>query len=248
LLQQVFFLFKNYPMSRDEFADDVYGKALYDYYQHGQAEALILHTSYGLKENMPVEWFFRDEEDFPELERIALGKVRGTTLDIGAGVGSHALNLYQRGINVCVMDNAWHCAKIMEQRGLPNVLHQSVWHPVYQRYDTILMLMNGIGLVGDISGLKRFLDLAKGMLKPGGQILFDSSDLSYLYPDKNIYQHPDLGIIRYQYKYRGMAGEPFLWLYIDFATLTYIASDKGWKARLLYEDPYAQYLASLSLY
>lgn len=235
-------------MPQDDFDDDVYGQALYDFFQHGQAEKLVLHTSYGLVEKMPVDWFFREEEDFPELERIALGKVKGKTLDIGAGAGSHAVYLYDRGFDVFAMDTSRYCAKIMKQRGLPNVLHQSVWHPIHQRYDTILMLMNGIGLVGDIPGLKRFLDLAKDLLKPGGHILFDSSDLSYLYPDKNIYEHPDLGIIQYQYKYRAIAGEPFFWLYIDFATLERIASDQGWKARLLYEDSYAQYLGSLSLY
>jgi len=43
--------------------------------------------------------------------------------------------------------------------------------------------MNGIGLVEDLNGLERFLSHTKLILKPGGQILMDSSDLIYLYQE-----------------------------------------------------------------
>jgi hypothetical protein len=234
-------------MSQEQSHPDVYGKALYDYYSQGHAEELILHTSYGETEHMPVDWFFRDEEDFPELERIALGAVRGKTLDIGAGTGSHAIYLYENGIDVWVMDSSAYCVMIMKERGLSQVKHQSVWLADGQRYDTLLMLMNGIGLVGTIDGLIRFLDIAKSYLNPGGCLLFDSSDLSYLYPDHDIMQKPELGEISYQYEYCGQLGEPFTWLYVDFTNLQRLARNAGWKARLLYEDPYAQFLAKLTL-
>jgi len=248
LLLKHYFLIITSQLIANHMTEDVYGKALHDFYTHGHADELILHTSYGDIESMPIDWFFRDEEDFPELERIALGNARGSTLDMGSGTGSHAVYLHEQGIDVWAMDSSLYCVHIMQQRGLTQVKHQSLWDPDHQRYDTILMLMNGIGLVGDLEGLSHFLEMAKSSLRPGGSILFDSSDLSYLYPDQDIMQHPDLGEIQYQYEYQGIRGDAFSWLYIDFTSMLKMAQAAGWRVRLLYEDPHAQYLASLSLY
>ena len=43
------------------------------------------------------------------------------------------------------------------------------------------MLMNGIGITGNLKRLKEFFLKAKRMLNHGGQIIFDSSDIDYLY-------------------------------------------------------------------
>lgn len=233
-------------MSDSKATSDVYGLALYDYYRYGKADELKLHTSYGEIEVMPVDWFFRDEGDFPELERIALGMAQGATLDIGAGAGSHAVFLYDKGVAIHTLDTSDYCVKIMRERGLPNVLHQSVWQPLPRRFDTLLLLMNGIGLVEDLSKLRSFFKIAHDRLNPGGRILLDSSDLSYLYDDQDVFARPELGKIQYQYEYRGVKGAKFSWLYVDFRTLKQIAEEEGWNARLIFEDTYAQYLAYLS--
>ena len=47
-----------------------------------------------------------------------------------------------------------------------------------------LLLMNGIGLCATLEGLQHFLQHAKGLLQAGGQLLFDSSDVAYLYNGK----------------------------------------------------------------
>lgn len=224
---------------------DVYGQALYDYFQQGEADKLILHTSYDRVEEMPVDWFFRDEEDFPPLEMTALEACRGKILDIGAGVGSHAVFLYEMGKEVHCLDQSTLCVEIMKARGLNPVYQQSLWEPLPHRYDTILMLMNGIGIVGNIEGLRKFLRIAHSLLLPGGQIIFDSSDLSYLYPDIRHSYNPYQGEISYQYEYKGMKGQWFSWLYIDPASMQKVAEEEGWKLRILAEDHNDQYLGKL---
>ena len=72
---------------------DIYGKALLDQFSGKRKSKLWLYNSYGHPEDMPVDIFFRAEADMPEMEIIALNRCRGKTLDIGAGVGSHALIL-----------------------------------------------------------------------------------------------------------------------------------------------------------
>ena len=47
-------------------------------------------------------------------------------------------------------------------------------------YDTILMLMNGSGIIGKLENLPDFFRKMKLLLRPGGCVLMDSSNLSYL--------------------------------------------------------------------
>lgn len=232
-------------MLNDEDNPDVYGRALHDYYRRGYASKLKLYTSYGKREIMPVDWFFREEEDFPELEWKALEKVKGSVLDIGAGAGSHAVYLADHGYEVHTLDSSAFCARIMRERGLPFVYQQSLWEPIDKRFDTLLMLMNGIGLVGRLEGLRHFLAYSRRLLRPGGQIIFDSSDLSYLYPEQKLSLYPYLGEIYYMYEYQGKKGRPFNWLFIDPQTMKKYAAESGWKMNIIFEDSQEQYVAVL---
>ena len=110
----------------------------------------------------------------------------------------------------------------------------------------LLLLMNGIGLVSNIDGLKRFLTHAKTLLNPGGQLLFDSSDVAYMY-DNGIPELPHYyGEVQCRYCYKRMKTDWFTWLYIDQQKLQTIASELGWKMELLYEDGDDQYLVRLT--
>jgi len=139
------------PTSRSLSLPDVYGRALTDYYYGQPTEPLWVHTSYGTREEMPVDWFFRKPEDFPTLEQYALSLCQGSVLDIGAGVGSHTLALQQQGLEVLAIEKSSLACRIMQERGVEHCLATS-----YKKYqgppvDTLLLMMNGIGLVGSLS-------------------------------------------------------------------------------------------------
>ena len=51
--------------------------------------------------------------------------------------------------------------------------------------DTILMLMNGSGIIGRLENMPAFFQRMKMLLRPGGCILMDSSDLRYLFEDED---------------------------------------------------------------
>ena len=100
---------------------DVYGEALDDYFVHQEEKfPLILHTSYGDQDEMPVEVFFRAAEDFPELEFIGLSLCDGRVLDVGAGVGGHSLYLQEKGFDVDALEISQTACHIMQQRGVQN--------------------------------------------------------------------------------------------------------------------------------
>ncbi|RZK49577.1 MAG: methyltransferase domain-containing protein [Pedobacter sp.] len=225
---------------------DIYGQALSDYYYKNQPETLWLNNSYAEPEEMPVEVFFRGKEDMPELELKALSLCKGRILDVGAGVGSHALLLQEAGHDITAIDISEKAVEIMQARGVRNAYVQDILK-LNEKYDTLLFLMNGIGLTGTLKGLAAFLELAKSFLNPGGQLLFDSSDISYLYTAAPLPEHHYFGEIRFQYEYKGQIGKWFKWVYVDQVMLKQMTYAAGWQMEKLYEDGNDQYLVRLTL-
>lgn len=191
-----------------------------------------------------MEVYFRTEAEMPDLELLALSHCRGRILDIGAGAGSHALYLQERGVDVAAMDISGLAVQIMQERGVKLAIEQDIFGHAGEKYDTLLLLMNGIGLCGNIQQLRVFLRHARQLLCPGGQLLFDSSDIAYLYdgapPAGNYY-----GEVWYQYAYKGQKTDWFQWLYVDADTLIQIAAEEGWAIEILDEDDMDGYLARL---
>lgn len=224
---------------------DVFGKVLRDHYQERQKGKLWLHNSYGMPEDMPVDIFYRTKNELTELESMALELCEGKTLDIGAGVGSHALILQNQGIDVTAIEISESACDIMRKRGVKKVINTDVLQFESEQFDTLLMLMNGIGLCGDIKGLHSFLDYLKRLLLPGGQVIFDSSDIAYLYKADEFIASNYYGEISYQYEYQKVKGNWFKWLYVDFAMLKKIAEEIGWQCEMIYEDDMDQYLARM---
>lgn len=226
---------------------DVYGEALYDFHVLGELkDPLLLHSSYGDIEEMPIDIFFRDADDFPELEHIALALCDGHVLDVGAGVGSHALYLQEKGFQVAALEMSASACSIMKKRGVQQVIKQDFFALQEGNYDTLLFLMNGIGLAGTITGLRELLRHSKKLLSDKGQLLFDSSNIAYLYEEYRI-PKPEhyLGEIHFQYEYKGNLGKPFPWLYIDQQELIKIAHEEDWVVQILFEDDNDQYLVRM---
>lgn len=226
---------------------DIYGSALLDFYKNDQSQTLWLHNSYGETEEMPVDVFFREEEEMPEIELKAMHLCKGHILDIGAGVGSHALILQKYHKDVTAIDTSLNAVNIMKQRGVKHAFHQDVF--TYKgKFDTLLLLMNGIGLTRTLEGLEHFFEAAKSLLNPKGTLIFDSSDISYLYEDSMKPKDKYFGEVSYAYEYKGEKDEWFKWLYIDPSTLKTLALKHGWNCKIIIEDEYDQYLAQLTLH
>jgi hypothetical protein len=85
----------------------------------------------------------------------------------------------------------------------------------------------------------------KTLLNKDGQILFDSSDIAYLYKG-NLPRQGYYGEIQYQYSYKKLKTEWFNWLYVDEHTLQKIAIETGFNMEVLIEDEFGQYLTRLT--
>jgi len=225
---------------------DILGSAILDYYTNSKPSKLWIHNTYGPKEEMPVGAYFRTRFDMPDLELTALNLCRGKVLDIGAGAGSHALILQNDGLDVTALDISEGAAEVMKLRGVKKIMQADVLSYNEETFDTLLLLMNGIGLTQTLDGMKAFFKHAEKLLKPNGQILFDSSDIAYLYEEEMPEQSNYYGEIMYWYEYKKQKGDWFKWLYVDKNTLKGIAVANGWKCNILEEDEFDQYLAQLT--
>ncbi|NJN27310.1 MAG: methyltransferase domain-containing protein [Cyclobacteriaceae bacterium] len=227
--------------------DDLFGKAMLDFYTREGDMPLMLHTSYGDPEQVPLDQFFVEEDEFSDLEYFAMEQVRGSVLNIGAGSGRHSLAIQNRSHQVTALDISPACGTVMRLSGVKNIIQEDVFHFTGKKYDTLLMLMNGIGIAGNIAGVHTLLQHVKSMIKPGGQLLLDSSDIGYLYEETEKPTNQYYGEVTYRYAYKHKLGPPFQWIYLDQDTLREIANENGWFCQVIFEDESEAYLARLQL-
>lgn len=231
---------------------DPMGAAINDYFRNGRAAKLRVFSSQFDEDEIPVADLFRDYEQMPYLEKMALGLAHGRILDVGAGSGCHSVVLQGMGKEVTAIDISPLSVAVMNERGVDARQTDLFDESFTGRYDTILMLMNGSGIIGTTENMPRFFSRMKQLLAPDGYILVDSSDLKYLYEDEDGSFDIDLagdyyGQLDYRMQYKNIKGETFDWLYIDFQTLSYYAEQNGFKAELVEQGDHYDYLAKLSL-
>jgi len=231
---------------------DVLGKALLDFYTGHSRGPLRSHSSLGAVEEVPVSHFFRTFPTMPALEQEALLQCRGSVLDVGCGAGSHCLYLQESGLDCTGLDNSPEGIKVAARRGVLNTVCTDILNYESGKFDTLLLLMNGIGIAGSLKAFPRFLNHLKDLVQPGGQILMDSSDLIYLFDtddDGGVWVPAEAdyyGEVRYKWEYSGGFGPEFPWLFLDLETLSQQASRAGFEVEWIKNGPHFDYLARLT--
>ncbi len=229
---------------------DPMGRAIADYHQGKRMGKLRVFSPMFDEDEIPVETLFRKYEEMPEIERKALDLTRGKTLDVGAGSGCHTLALQQRDVEVTAIDISPLSVETMKARGVKEVKEQDFF-TLKGKYDTILMLMNGIGIVGTLDRLPDFFRHLDNILASGGQLLCDSSDISYVFEDEEGFiEYPEdsayYGELSFRMQYKETVGEPFEWLYIDADTLRQKAEENGYSVEVVAEGEHYDYLARIT--
>lgn len=238
-------------MSNEKKYGDPIGYAILEYADKRRPEDIIVSSDICEDDIIPLEVLFRKYDEMPEIEKKALGLAKGHVLDVGAGAGIHATYLQDLGLKVDCIDISPGAVSFLKKNGLNAEQKNFFSLTDSTKYDTILMLMNGIGIAGKLSNLERTLLHAKSLLKPGGSILCDSSDIRFLYEDEDGSLWVDLnteyyGNFRFQMKYKKEKGPWFDWLYVDFDNLFKAAKNVGLKAIRVHEED-DHYLAKITL-
>ena len=231
---------------------DLFGKAILDFQTNNSPENLITETSISEADEMSVAYLFRSYEEMPKLEQKALQLAKGKILDVGCGAGSHSLTLQNdRNLDVTSIDISPNAIEACQLRGLKKAKVQDVMTVENEKFDTILLLMNGTGIFGTLKETPLFLEKLKSLLNPSGQILIDSSDIIYMFDDdddggKWIIGNGYYGELTFTVSYKSEIEETFPWLYLDYNTLQNAAFANGLHCELVLEGGHYDYLAMLS--
>lgn len=231
---------------------DPMGAAIYDFHRNGSADVLKVYSSDFDDDEIPVADLFREYEEMPYIERVALDMADGKVLDVGAGSGCHSLALAKAGKESVAIDISPLSVEVMRERGVDARLVNLYDESFAEKFDTVLMLMNGTGIIGTLENMETFFTRIRQLLNPDGCVLIDSSDLRYLFEEEDGSLMIDLaddyyGLVDYQMQYKEVLGEPFDWLYVDFDTLAYYAEENGFKAEMVANGEHYDYLARLTV-
>ena len=233
---------------------DLFGKAILDFQTNNSPEDLITETSISEADEMSVAYLFRSYDKMPKLEQKALQLAKGKVLDVGCGAGSHSLTLQNdRKLDVIAIDISTNAIEACQLRGVKNTKVQDILElDATEKFDTILLLMNGTGIFETLNETSKYLQKLKSLLNPDGQILIDSSDIIYMFDDdedggKWIAGAGYYGELTFTVYYKNETEVPFPWLYLDYNTLQNAAFANGLQCEIILEGEHYDYLAKLSI-
>jgi SAM-dependent methyltransferase len=231
---------------------DIMGQAGLEYLLSGKRNAQIkVWSDIAETDMLPVHYLFRSFHEMPALEQKALMLNRGRVLDVGAGMGSHSLYLQEKGVDVTALDVSPLCCEVMQRRGVKQVVNNDFFKfQSDQKFDTIYMLMNGVGVLGTTNRFPLLFQTLSSLLNEGGQVIIDSSDLRYLFLNDDGSFLINLngkyyGEVNYKMSYGEFTGKKFLWLFIDDELLGYYAKESGFEFEKLAEGQHYDYLGRL---
>jgi len=243
---------------------DLFGKAILDFQTNNDPQDLITETSISEADEMSVAYLFRSYDEMPKIEQKALQLSKGKILDVGCGAGSHSLYLQnEKSLDVTAIDISTNAVEACKLRGIRKATVQNVMDLDGDKYDTILLLMNGAGMCGRLKNLTAFLLKLKSLLNENGQILLDSSDIIYMFDEDEDdgtrgeaelseaklipFDHEYYGEVVFNIEYKGEKELPFDWMYIDYNTLQNAAVANGLQCELILEGEHFDFLARLTI-
>ncbi len=235
-------------MSTDQ--KDPMGQAIVDYAKNKVNKDIIVVSEICDDDVIPSEYLFRTYAEMPKIEQLALERCEGKILDVGAGAGIHAKHLIEQGKDVSCIDISELSVNYLQEQSI-DARQLNFFDIEDEKYDTLLFLMNGLGIAGTLSNLEITLLKAKTHLTENGKILCDSSDIKYLYEDDEGGYWIDLnagyyGDFKFQMLYESHVSDWFDWLYVDFETLKQSSEKVGFSVELIHEED-QQYLVELTV-
>jgi hypothetical protein len=226
--------------------EDVLGLIFWDYLHHKESLGISERNDGFIEAEDPQIWFSKHDE-WLDVEKKAMEYVKGrTVLDIGCGVGRHALFLQkQKGFDVLGIDTSPLAIRICKLQGLKKAEVQSITEFTlnavsrsYYSFDTILMLGNNFGLFESLRKAKWLLHRFHKMTSDDASIIAQSID-----PYRKTHEHAHLryykmnrmkgrmpGQSRMRIRYKNYKGRWFDYLFVSKEEMESIVNGTGrWK-------------------
>lgn len=217
---------------------DAFGVALADCFSGKPGVHVVERTDGHLSIGYATPYFW-PQAKWPEYQQQLILGARGRVLDIGCGAGRFALHLIAQGLEVIGIDISAKAVEVAKQRGVSEVRQESILNvgqAEFGAFDTILLMGNGLGLLGNPRRARwllkrRLAPIALGHTK----ILLDGVDFSREeLPSHRNYIRANLaggrpaGQLRVRVRYQELATRWFDLLLLSPSELSQLVQGTGW--------------------
>lgn len=169
--------------------------------------------------------WFGQKHEWSSVERWGYQHATGDVLDVGCGPGRHALALTRDGFHVLGIDTSPGAVRIAQSRGVPAQIGAvSDLLALRAAFDTVLLLGNNLGLLGDKANGQVILDQLASITRPGAHLIGSGIDATatanpdhLTYQESNRRQGKLAGVVRVRVR-DGRLSTP--WFEYAFHTLT----------------------------
>ncbi|MEM2293796.1 MAG: methyltransferase domain-containing protein [Nitrososphaerota archaeon] len=235
---------------------DVFGQILWARYR-GEKVFEIIERDDGYIDATDPSQYFSDYEDWPLIQKEAMEFVKGRVLDVGCGAGRHSIYLQSRGFDVLGIDISPLAIKICRLRGLKKAEVMAVEQLSFRpnSFDTIIMLGNNFGLLGNFKKaqrlLKKFYKITSGeaLIIAETRDPYKTDNPAHLeYHKRNRERGRMGGQIRMRHRFRQYTGKWFDYLFVSKEEMKEILKGTGWKLKKSIESQNSQYIAIIEKY
>ena len=218
-------------LNKPKIQKDLFGLVL-NSFLHGDKTLYSMVRDDGWVEypNDPAEYF--------QVNDWYVKNAKGKVLDVGCGSGSYMLALQKRGHEVHGVDIDANCIKTCKERGLKKIWRQNILKPSYfkwDRYDTIVLAGNNLGIAGNVENLKKMLRYFHSITTKSGIVLGEginfrttTNPLHKKYHALQKKKGRFSGIVTIRVDYKDMVGEWFDWMHTPEKELMSAAKSSGW--------------------
>lgn len=225
--------------------DDVLGSAMENYFEKNDNTPIRVFINKSEEPEMYPSVFFRPYKNMLKYEKIALKNSMGKVLDLGCGAGCHSLYLQNKGFDVTAVEVSKKSANVALSQGVKKVINEDWRNLTLKNFDTVLVLMNGMGLAESPAELKLMFRKLKSFLSKTGSILIDSTDVTYAKADWPMLDSEYFGKVQFELKYKGKT-QCFPWLFVDFDTAVNTAKSVKLNVEVLERARNGHFLLRLS--
>ncbi|MFC7072983.1 class I SAM-dependent methyltransferase [Halovenus rubra] len=160
-------------------SSDPFGRALRDHYRDEREEPLQQRDGEEVIEHPIEEFYFGEFTADHEWAGWLESRLQGPLLDLGAGVGKHAL-YFQETLDTVALEVSDDLVAVMDARGVEHTCQGDMFdlqdHFERDQFGSALAFGTQVGLAGSMDGLRTFLSDLAYVTQPGATALVDCID------------------------------------------------------------------------